>query len=176
MVSVGHVETTSDGTLVYTYEQALEVFQTLKVRKFTISDLVLVILGAQDKPVHGKTLLMKELFLLHKEVIKDASSNPRFVKGRLGPHSWHIENALRMLHEGGVLDRRRFQNSSVESFQLTPKGVKMAEKVLRKMYKSDQRLVSSKRKGWDQLGERGALNYIYTKYPEYKKLRSEEKS
>lgn len=167
MASAVQVETASDGTRLYTYEQALEVFKTLKAKKFTSVDLVLVILGAQDKPVHGKALLMEELLLLHKEVLKDASTDPRFAEDRRGPYSFHMENVLDVLCADGVLGRRRRWNFA-ESFQLTAKGAKTAEKVLKKLSKSDRRLVSSKRKAWDQLGAKRVRDYIHAKHPEYK--------
>lgn len=167
MASTG-VVTASDGTRIYPYREAMEAFEALPRRTFSLSDLVLVILGAQDKPVHGRTLLMKEVFLLYEQVLKDRSSDPKFVKYRLGPYSFHITDLLRTLALDGVLERHGSTNSRSESFRLTPKGTEMAEEVMKKMPDSERRLVSAKRMGWDQLGVRGILNYVYTKYPEYK--------
>ena len=100
------IEIASDGTRIYAYKEAVEVFKTLKADTFSIPDLVLLVLGAQDKPVHGRTLLMKEVFLLYEEVLKDCSEDPGFVKYRLGPYSFHVVEALRVLDSDGVLEAR----------------------------------------------------------------------
>ena len=168
MASPEPIEVASDGTRIYAYKEAAEVFESLEAEVFLVPDLVLAILGAQDKPVHGRTLLMKEVFLLYEEVLKDRSEDPGFVKYRLGPYSFHVVEALRVLDSDGVLERRGRPNANSESFRLTPRGSKMATKVLEKLSESEQKLVSEKRMGWDQLGVNGMLNYVYTKYPAYK--------
>ena len=162
------IEIASDGTRIYSYKEAVEVFDALEVETFSISDLVLIVLGAQDKPVHGRTLLMKEVFLLYEEVLKDKSYNPRFVKYRLGPYSFHVKEALSVLSTDGLLERSGRPNSNSESFRLTARGSKIAAEVMEKLSESERRLVSERRAGWDQLGTSGILNYVYTKYPEYK--------
>ena len=168
MASPEPIEIASDGTRIYSYKEAVEVFDALEVETFSISDLVLVVLGAQAKPVHGRILLMKEAFLLYEEVLKDRSCNPHFVKYRLGPHSFHVEEALRVLDTDGVLDRRGRANSSSELFRLTDRGSRIAAGVVEKLPEGERRLVSEKRAGWDQLGAGGILKYVYAKYPEYR--------
>lgn len=162
------IEIASDGTRIYAYKEAAEAFDAMEVETFSIQDLVLIVLGAQDKPVHGRTLLMKEVFLLYEEVLKDRSYNPRFVKYRLGPYSFHVKEALRGLGTDGILERRGRPNSRSESFRLTGRGSRIAAEVMEKLPESERLLVSEKRAGWDQLGVGGILNYVYTKYPEYK--------
>ena len=168
MASPEPIETASDGTRLYAYKEAVEAFDSMEAKTFSITDLVLVLLGAQDKPVHGRTLLMKEAFLLYEEALKGRSCNPRFVKYRLGPHSFHVEEALRVLATDGVLDRRGRPNSRSELFRLTDRGSRIAAGVIENLPVGERRLVSEKRAGWDQLGTDGMLNYVYAKYPEYR--------
>lgn len=157
-----------DRPRLYTVEQALEAFPSVRTPEFSIDDLVVLVLAAQEPPVHGRIMLMKEAFLLYKEVLKDRASDPCFVKYRHGPHSFHIAELLNTLHADGILDRRGRRNSNSESFRLTQKGRKMAAGAMGRLSGKERGLVSEKRMGWDQLGVRGMLNYVYAKYPEYK--------
>lgn len=168
MARADGVYVASDGTRIYTYDQAVEEFDALEVPEFSLRDLVLVVLGAQDKPVHGKTLLMKEVFLMHEEVLKSRSSDPNFVPYRFGPYSFHVAGLLRELAADGILEVRGRANSNSESFRLTAKGRKMAAKVMKRLSKGEREAVSAKRMGWDQLGTHGVLNYVYKHYPRYK--------
>lgn len=167
MASAVHIPA-PDRPRMYTVEQALDAFPTVEVPEFSIDDLVVLVLAAQEPPVHGRIMLMKEVFLLYKEVLKDRASDPCFVKYRYGPHSVHIAELLNTLQADGILERRGCRNSNSESFQLTPKGRKMAAGAMRRLSGKERSLVSEKRMGWDQLGVHGMLNYVYTKYPEYK--------
>lgn len=157
-----------DQPRLYTVEQALDAFSAVKTPEFSINDLVVLVLAAQDPPVHGRIMLMKEVFLLYKEVLKGRASDPCFVKYRYGPHSLHITELQNTLHADGILERRGRKNSNSESFRLTPKGKKIAAETMARLSKKEQDLIAEKRKGWDQLGVHGMLNYVYTKYPEYK--------
>ncbi len=171
-MGIGEVRIASDGTRIYTYEQAKMVFRKLECREFLLDDLMLMILGAGPQPVIGATLLMNELFLLYKEVLKDRSEDPRFVPYKPGPHSFHMAGKLDPLDYHGVLKCRGRRNSNSESFTLTPKGRAMAEEVLRRLSKEDRALVEEKRKGWDQLGVSGILDYVHKHYPEYREASS----
>lgn len=167
MASAAH-SPAPDQPQLYTVKQALDALPSIKTREFSIDDLVVLVLAAQEPPVHGRIMLMKEVFLLYKEVLKDRASDPCFVKYRYGPHSFHIAELLNTLHADGILERRGRKNSNSESFQLTPKGEKTAAEAMGKLSGKERRLISEKRMGWDQLGVHGMLNYVYTKYPEYK--------
>lgn len=168
MAKADGVYVASDGTRIYTYDQVAEEFDALEVPEFSLRDLALVVLGAQDKPVHGRTLLMKEVFLMHKEVLEGRSSDPNFVPYRFGPYSFHVAGLLRALAADGILEVRGRTNSNSESFRLTSKGRKMAAKIMMRLSEGEREVVSAKRMGWDQLGTHGVLNYVYKRYPKYK--------
>lgn len=171
MARADGVHVASDGTRIYTYDQAVAEFDALEVPEFSLRDLVLVVLGAQDKPVHGRTLLMNEAFLMHEEALKGRSSDPNFVPYRFGPHSFHVAGLLRELAADGVLEVGGRANSNSESFRLTAKGLKMAAEVLGRLPEGEREAASAKRMGWDQLGTRGVRGYVCKHYPGY-----EEKS
>jgi len=161
------VITASDKTKIYNYEKAEEVFPKLKTKKFSRTDLVLILLCAQEKSIHGRILLMKELFLLYNKILKTNTQDPKFVPYRFGPYSFHLTDLLSTLHVDGYLQVKGRKNSNSESFSLTDKGQKYAKTLFNKLSKSQKNEITIKRKGWDQLGTDGILNYVYTHYPKY---------
>lgn len=163
------MSTTSDKTKIYNHKKASKIFQNLKTTKFSLQDMIMILLFAQDKPVHGRTLLIKELFLLYMRQLSDDAQNPKFVPYRLGPYSFHLMETVSTMNLNGYLQVKGRKNSNAESFSLTDKGKKNAKKVFNKLGKETKNSVIEKRKGWDQLGTDGILNYVYTHYPKYKK-------
>ena len=162
------VTTASDKTKLYSHKKAEKVFLKLKSKKFSIRDLVLILLYAQDKPLHGRTLLTKELFLLYKSILFEKSQDPKFVKYRLGPYSFHLMEMISTSSSDGLIQVKGRRNSNSESFRLTQKGKKYAKKTFNEVSASTRKEIIRKRKGWDQLGTAGILNYVYTHYPSYK--------
>ena len=97
------------------------------------------------------------------------TQNPKFVPYRFGPYSFHLMEMIHTLNLNGHIQVKGRRNSNSESFNLTPKGTKYAKKVFNKLSKRMQNEIIETRKGWDQLGTDGILNYVYTYYPHYKK-------
>lgn len=158
-----------DGTIVYTYETAKEVFKTAKQKKFTVSDCILLMLFAQsDKPIFGRVLLVKEVFLLTKEILNTDAQDAKFIPYRFGPHSFTIGNALPNLEYSGHIERKGKKNAKLEQFTLTAKGKEHISKIWQSLPEEIQETIKNKRKGWDQLGYDGILRLVYQKYPEYK--------
>lgn len=158
----------SDKTEIYSYEKAEEIFANLKIKKFSRSDLVMIILAAREQSIHGRILLMKELFLLYQKMLKPKTQDPKFVPYRFGPYSFHLAELLTTMSNDGLLEIKGRRNSNSESFNLTPKGKKKSNAIFKKLTKVEQKEIQEKRKGWDQLGTDGILNYVYTHYPKYK--------
>lgn len=159
---------TSDMTKFYSYEKAKKVLESIKIKPYSLKDLIFIILSAQDKPIHGRILLMKELFLLYKRVLSEVSENPKFVPYRFGPYSFHLTELIHTLRDDGFIKIEGRPNSRSESFSLTENGMKYGLVVFKKLPKETQQLIKEKRKGWDQLGVDGILNYVYTHYKKYK--------
>jgi len=160
----------SDGTVVYDYEQAQRVVDTLKLKKYTVSDSILLTLYAQsNKPIYGRVVMMKEVFLLIKEILKeDEAQDAKFIPYRLGMYSFTVGNALTNLEYSGYIERKGKKNTKLEQFELTDKGKKHISKIWNTLPVETQKIAEEKRKGWDQLGYDGILRFVYRKYPEYK--------
>jgi hypothetical protein len=161
----------TDGTVFYTYEEAKEMLRSIEPKKYTLSDTALILLYAQtDKPVFGRILLMKEMFLLINEILgKKEVQDAKYVPYRYGMYSFALGNVLRNLEFAGYIDRTGKPNSKLEHFKLTDRGKSLAKQIWCRLPENTQREIENKRKGWDQLGVEGILRLVYEKYPEYAK-------
>jgi hypothetical protein len=161
----------TDGTILYTYEEAKEMLRSIEPKKFTLSDTALILLYAQaDKPIFGRILLMKEMFLLINEILgKKEVQDAKFVPYLYGMYSFALGNVLGNLEFAGYIDRAGKPNSKLEHFKLTDRGKCLAKQVWCRLPESTRQEIENKRKGWDQLGVEGILRLVYEKYPEYTK-------
>jgi predicted transcriptional regulator len=163
-------ETYSDGTVIYDYEQAERMIAELKPKKYSVSDCILLTLFAQrDQPIVGRLVMMKEVFLIIKEVLNEQEiQDPKYIPYRLGMYSFTVGNALTNLEYSGFIIRKGKKNTRLEQFELTQKGKDYIRKTWNSLNASTQKTAEEKRKGWDQLGYDGILRLVYRKYPEYK--------
>jgi uncharacterized protein YwgA len=159
---------TSDQTKFYDYNEAKEIIKKLEIKQFSAKDLIFIIMFAQDKPIHGRILLMKEMFLLYKRILHPYTENPKFIPYRFGPYSFHLTEMIKTLHNDGYIHVEGRTNSHSESFSLSSKGKKYAKSIFNTIPDNVQLVIQKKRKGWDQLGVDGILNYVYTYYKDYK--------
>jgi uncharacterized protein YwgA len=161
----GIIERFNDGTVTYTLAEAKKVLATLQPKKFTLSDATLLILYAQpDKPIFGRILLVKEVFLVSNEIFKDEVQDGNFVAYHFGPYSFTLGNVISNLELSGFLDRTGKKNSRLEHFKLTKKGQEVASQLWSKLSPNIQTELQEKRKGWDQLGVDGILRLVYKDY------------
>jgi len=143
-------------------------------KKMLISDLFLVLLYAKkDKPIYGRTMLIKQLFLLYNEVFDKFPEihlqEPNFIAYDFGPYSFKSMKILDDLRFSKVISVDGKKNTKKESFCLTEKGTKIAEEKFKTLPHSLKKELENKRIGWDQLGTRGILNYVYERYRDMKK-------
>jgi len=155
-----------DGSITYTLKELKE--KKFEIPDFLVEDLILILLYAQPKPIMGRTQFMKEIFLLYDELKKAYKlEDGKFVKYRYGPYSFHIMDCLEYLEERNLVRTQGRKNSNSEKISLTEEGKKLAERIFARLREDIRGLIIEKRKGWDQLGTRGILNYVYQKFPEY---------
>jgi len=165
----------SDGTRLYSAKEFDAILRNKKSGdkgKITLSDMILILLFAQkDKPVYGRTMMMKELFLVFKEVAPEhgiRTQDPKFISYRFGPYSFTIMNILDSLWFANFIDVEGRKNSKKERFVLTKEGKKEAAKSFKELPETFKRELKERRIGWDQLGTTGILRYVYLNYPKYK--------
>lgn len=133
-------------------------------------EVVLLLFGLDaDSGIDSTTVLVKEAFLLEKEMLPDLGLEAQsfnFFPWNQGPYSKELAETVNELADEGYLsiteeeDRRRFK--------LTEKGKEAAEQLVdEKLDAGVKRVLKTRRKGWDQLGYTGLLRRVYQMYPEF---------
>lgn len=134
--------------------------------RLTSEEWVLAILYANDrKPIYGKLMLVKQVFLTTKEVEPDLDKALDFFAYDLGPYSPSLAQLVDSLVEKRLVSAEGSGGDFV--FSLTSDGRKAAEEAWNKLPTVTRELLARKRRAWDQLGYRGIVRLVYTKYPEY---------
>jgi uncharacterized protein YwgA len=132
----------------------------------TSEEWVLAILYANDrKPIYGKLMLVKQVFLTTKEVEPDLDKALGFFAYDLGPYSASLAQIVDSLVEKRLVSAEGSGGDFV--FSLTTDGRKAAEEAWSKLPLGTKELLARKRRAWDQLGYRGIVRLVYTKYPQY---------
>lgn len=164
-----------DGTKLYSFKEFSKLLADAKQsqkRKVLIGDLVLALLYAHpDKPIFGRTMLVKQVFLLFNEVLSGTDleiQNPKFVPHNYGPYSFTVMQIVEDLWFSRFISVSGRKNSRKESFKLTTEGRERAAESFKKLDPELQRDIINKRVGWDQLGTDGILRYVYENYPDMK--------
>ncbi|WP_281767482.1 hypothetical protein [Methanoculleus bourgensis] len=168
-------ELLEDGTKLYSFKEFTKLLadaKQSKKRKVLISDLILVLLYAHpEKPIFGRTMLIKQAFLLFEEVLSSAElevQNPKFVPHNYGPYSFTVMQIVEDLWFSRCINVSGRKNSRKESFKLTKEGMNRAAEAFNKLNQEVQQDIRNKRVGWDQLGTDGILRYVYENYPDMK--------
>jgi uncharacterized protein YwgA len=137
-------------------------------KHLSAEDWVLALLSVVDKPIHGRLMLVKEMFLIAKEIDSKLDKELNFFPYDLGPYSKVLAQKLNEMVSKELIEAASNVGEEGEfTFSLTPKGRQEAERVLGELPNEVQELLRKKRRGWDQLGYRGIVRLVYSKYPEY---------
>lgn len=133
---------------------------------------LLVLLEANDaQPILGKTVFIKQLFVMGKELFSDIDEKFHFYPYNYGPYSSQFEHSLNQLIDEELIkvtfsDRETPDNRRYD-YSLTPKGKKVAEQIFSKLPLESQKSVTRYKRTLTKLGFFGLLNYVYSNYPEY---------
>ena len=89
-----------------TFDEAEKYFQTIIPKRFGPQEIILMILGiTPDKPIKGKTVMMKQTFLAEKELEWDIQ-DLQYVSHKFGPHSFLVENILKNMEFLGLIVKK----------------------------------------------------------------------
>ena len=162
-----------ESRMTLSYEEALKRYKELPKPVLGQDELVLLLLGLLDKPVNGRTVLMKELFLLHEELKNRIQvASPRFYPYKYGPYSSELLLVVELLEHYGYISVKNRRTATATKYMLTDKGRKAAKAVIKRLAQIlGEDYIEKLRQlriGWDQLGHHGILNYVYKLYPEYR--------
>lgn len=156
-----------DGTRLYVYEDAVKYYKKIEPRKFAPDEIILMLLGSiPDKPIIGKTMMMKQTFLTAQEFFeKEELQDPKFVGHKFGPHSFLIASILKNLEYLGLIVANGQRNSI--SYTITERGLQVAKRSLKKLSDARREKLKGKRIAWDELATDGILRFVYNNYPDY---------
>lgn len=168
------IERLSDNSILYSmkeFEKELSKYNK-EERKVLITDAIFILLYAHpNKPVYGRTMLMKQIFLLFEEIFKRnkiAHQSPNFVPYNYGPYSFTVMEIIENLKNSGDLLVQGRKNTKKEKFSLSEKATMRAKENFTSLPHGLKELIKEKRIGWDQLGNDGILRYVYLNYSDYK--------
>ncbi|MBA2858284.1 uncharacterized protein YwgA [Methanococcus maripaludis] len=139
----------------------------------TVKDMILILFySCKEIPIFGRIMFFKELFLLYEEILKNEKNlevqKPEFKPYNYGPYSFDVADILEQLEWNEIIKRRGIKNRKTESFRLTEKGMLEIEEKFEKLNPELKEKIRSLRRGCDELGTDGILNYVYLNYPDYK--------
>ena len=157
-----------DGSMAYTMERAIEEQKKIKPVEYTASDLILLLLSSQDKPIVGRTLLFKELFIFEKEVLAEEDvEDCKFVPHYYGPYSFYM--AFKILEMSRMELIEISGAGGTAAYALTRRGLKKARARRRAVPAALDARMRKFRKGLDQHGATHILEAIYRRaeYAEY---------
>jgi hypothetical protein len=157
-----------DKTRFYTYEQAKEQFSNINNKKILLTDAMLILLYSQpDNPINGRISMMKQMYLLTHEVLKSQGiQDGKFIAYHYGWFSFQVMADLENLIFFGYIKNNGKVGTTLEQFQITDKGKEHIKRLFSSLPTELQDTLKNSRKGWDQLGCEGILNYMYKRYPE----------
>lgn len=162
----------SDNTKIYNYDQFCKLLDRARQsdeKKMLIGDIILILFYSQkDKPIFGRTMLIKQLFLVFTEILEGnniKTQNPKFIPHNFGPYSFTVMQIVDDLWFSRSIIVEGRKRSRKEAFSLTKEGEIRARKLFLNLNEDLQNTLREKRVGWDQLGTDGILNYVYKKYP-----------
>jgi len=160
-----------EGEIVYKPSDVQKILEKMKKERIiTLPELILALFYAQDKPIQGMILLMKEVFLMQEEFTKEEQikvQDADFTDYLYGPYSVDVDDVINIMDEHGLIITEGRRSSNKEIFYLTKKGKELADKAFDKLNERQKKKLRDLRKGWDQLGVEGILKLVYTKYPQY---------
>lgn len=137
-----------------------------KGRKYSVKEMVLLLLGVDADIPLKKLLLMKEAFLFEKELSYELDLNfesLQFVPYKYGPYSEILDETLDSM---GDLLTVEYSSGKYE-IKLNEKGKIEAEKLIETLPDNKINKIKFTRIGWDQWGNKGILKRVYTDYPVY---------
>jgi len=156
----------------YTLEEAIEFYNRIERPDLTLDELVLLTLGLLGKPINGRVVFHKEIFLLYNELRERDIKivNPYYIKYKYGPFSFNIALTIEYLGYDKFINIKK-RSIKRTRYELTDKGRRWVYKIINDL---EDRLgadyienLRRLRKGWDQLGHEGILKYVCQNYPTY---------
>ena len=138
---------------------------------FTPEEWVLVFLyaghdsAAKNPAINGMLMFTKQFFVFVKEVKSDLQEYFNFIPYDYGPYSFVLKKIIDdLVNEGYIVVEK---SDDRQDFILTYNGVEKAEMLSKNLDEKTKQTLENLRREATQLGYRGVLRYVYSRYPEY---------
>jgi uncharacterized protein YwgA len=128
--------------------------------------MVLVLLNADNKsPVRGKTVFIKQVFLLAKEIIQEIDDNLEFYPFQIGPYSTVLAKLLNEMIRENLIEAETKGGKWI--FSITEKGEQIAKDAIELLSENQIQEINRMKRTTSEWGVSGVLRYVYRNYPEY---------
>jgi uncharacterized protein YwgA len=141
--------------------------------KLNQSEWLLTLLYADNNaPIKGRTMFVKELFVMSKEDAPNIEEVFNFEPNKYGPYSSSFQNILTNLVKNGLVIEEHLSEEENEGnerydYSLTKTGEMHAQTVRKKFSDKEWAILDSKKRMMERMGLWGLLHYVYTSYPDY---------
>ena len=154
---------------LYSLSEIDEIIKNQKDEiEFTIGDVVLLLLYADEEPIKGKIRQMKEVFLALKEILPKKNFQPvMFEKKQFGPYSEEVEHTIEQLTFANYVEIIGNKISNDFVLKITSKGALHIKKKFDSLPENIQIGLKQKREEWDSFIPSGIIHYVYIHNEEF---------
>ena len=159
-----HMEVCEDGEFTTVNPKCYD--KLTEGRRYSVKEMILLLLGVDEEIPLKKLLLMKEAFLFEKELSYKLDLNfesLQFIPYKFGPYSKILDETLDLMDDLLTVE----YSSGKYEIKLNEKGKEEARKVIETLPDDKISKIRFTRIGWDQWGNKGILKRVYTDYPIY---------
>lgn len=157
------------------FQKGYPISEIEKIRKeqkfrfdYTLTDIVLFLLRADEEPIKGKTRQMKEIFLTLYQVFPKTKVQPvQFDKHLYGPYSEYVKETIDHLIFTSKIDAIGKTNKNNVAIEIASKGSLYIEDKYKELPTNITNLLKIKRKEWESHIPSGMLNLVYRDHKEY---------
>lgn len=157
------------------FQKGYSIPEIEKIRKeqkfkfdYTLIDIILLLLRADDKPIKGKTRQMKEIFLTLNQVFPKPMVQPvQFDKHLFGPYSEYVKDSIDHLIFTSRIDVIGKTKKTNVAIEIASKGSLYIENKYKKLPSQIIEVLKIKRKEWESHIPRGLLSLVYRDHKEY---------
>lgn len=131
-----------------------------------IQDVLLALFLADGGiPIKGRIMLVKQAFLIAKQITPDLASTMKFFPYLYGPYSNPLAELINSLIDRGYI--RSYNEDRSHFYELTEEGKRFAEKRVSALSEDVRDKISQLKKTTQDLGLSSVLKMVYRQYPEY---------
>ncbi len=136
--------------------------------KKQIHDYLLALFVANNaEPIRGRIMLIKQAFILFKEIVPELKSKVKFFPYEWGPYSNDIAAGINEMITKGYIGVRTEGRDKI--YYLTPLGLKQAKSAIQSIPKDYLEDIERMKMTTQEMGLSRLLRFIYSNYPQYAK-------